>query len=588
MGGITVIIYISSSANIHLNFVESFMKIKYRGPDDTSYVVHDTIDINNLYPNDKLQIKYKLSKDEIRKYVPYKFILGYHRLIVNDDSYNASQPFEDPIMNKISVYPELRSRPKRQLLCNGEIYNYENLIIENQLTDRDLSSTCDVEIILPLYIKYGLNEMLAKLDGEFTFVLTENIETYDLKTLNTFAVKDIFGLKSLYYVHNDIENISIFVSEIKALPNYIIENTNYRIEYLQPGHYWSFQDKKCTQYYNFNNVKCTINKSDPDTLESIYHTLSTKVNENIISRHYLSQKSVGILLSGGFGSCLITSLLVKYLISLNEPFELHVFTINNDINAIEIIDFLEKKYNILIHNHTIDISAINICIEDINNIIYQLETYDTTTIREAIPFYYLMKYIKENTKISVLLAGDGLNEIFGGYSQFNNYNDAKFQSKTIQLLSNMYKYSLLRIDKISNLFSIEVRLPFLEKSFVEYVLSLSPALKRPTQYSNSDDIINKYIIRKAFQKEVIGDEILPDSLLWNKHAPIMSSFNLIDYFNNTISDIYYESNLELLIKNKGNCPLPTSKEEMYYRLTFTKYYPTLDYILPKFWTSLFF
>ena len=80
-------------------------------------------------------------------------------------------------------YPELRSRLKRRLLCNGEIYNYSHLVNTYKFTDRDLQSQNDVEVILPLYIRNfeqakgdsttAFVNTLNELDGDYSFLLDE-------------------------------------------------------------------------------------------------------------------------------------------------------------------------------------------------------------------------------------------------------------------------------------------------------------------------------------------------------------------------------------------------------------------------------
>jgi asparagine synthase (glutamine-hydrolysing) len=604
MGGISEIIYKSSDSNIGIDFLKSFLNIKHRGTDDTSYTIMNSVDLNTLSREDLDIVYYNLSKDEIRRYTQYTFVLGFHRSTINDLTFNGSQPFVDPIVNKIKDYPDLRKRPKRQMICNGEIYNTEELILENNFTDHDLCSFCDVEIILPMYIKYGINEMLMKLNGDFAFILNENIETYKTNEINVFAVKDFLGIKPLYYVYNSLNNIYFFVSEIKALPKFIISNVSYYIDYVKPGTYWSFQSNDFTEYYSLDKYKsldnCVINKTDPDTLNSIYTTFQTLITQNVIDRYNNSHKIVGILLSGGFDSCIITSIIVKYLISINNNFDknpLYIFTIGQDLSdsdsdyASNFILFLENKYNITLVHHIIYINQMHILTKDLETIIYHLESYDPDTVRKCIPFYFLLDYIKKNTNVKVLLSGDGLDE-FCVYSANQNTDDASFQQKSVELLQNMYQYELLRTDKISNIFGLEVRHPYLEKRLVEYTLSLHPKLKKPQKYSNTQDPITKYIIRKAFEKSVYSEELIPEMYLWRAHKNIldfMANFtkSINAYFNSVMSDIEYNIQLKILLNepNVNQNTLPKSKEELFYRMIFRGYFPNRDYLVKEFWIN---
>lgn len=612
MGGFTFIIHTNDTA-LNMDIINSFMKIKHRGPDDFNYVTLSTDNLNNLTNLQQQTVQYSLTKDEIRTYKQYNFIFAHHRLCINDMSYNATQPFEDPIVNKIMEYPELRNRPDRRLLCNGEIYNWSTLKDDNQFTDKDLTSTCDVEIILPLYIKYGLEKTLELLNGEFSFILTENIKTFKLKNVNVFACRDYLGMRPLYYVHNKDMNYFMFVSEIKSLPFYILDNLSYTINHVIPGTYWSFNkmingniDPFIT-YYSLDKFKdlsiCTIDSTQPDTLVNVYKNLQDKISNSIITRFKSSDSAIGILLSGGFDSSLILSIIVNYLHTNNYDFSanpLNVFTIGDQLagddldceKSIDIIAFLEAKYSIDIHHHIINVNQIEVLNADIDKIIYHLESYEPETVRESLPFYYLLNYIKMKTNVKVLLSGDGLDEL-GGYENFNNLDDEHFQKKSVELLQNMYKFDLLRTDKIANMFSLEIRHPFLDKHFIEYFLTLHPKLRRPGYYSSDNKPISKYILRKAFSTDVYGTELISQECLWREHQCLCNSFTnfelrLTNYLNNTISDEEYNSFVNNLLNelNVNTNTIPKNKEEMYYRKIFRKFYPKRDYLVDMFYDDL--
>lgn len=600
MGGIIFLVNVSS---VNIDYIKAFMNIKYRGPNDSTFLTLCTNNLDNLNNQQQKLVNYTLSKDQIRNYKQYNFVLGYHRNIINDNTFNASQPFEDPIISKILTYPELQSRPDRKLICNGEIYNYQNLIEINSFSDKDITSICDVEILMPMYIKYGIQDTLSKIDGEFSFVLTENIDTFQLDILNIFAARDYLGIKPLYYIKNTLdENTNIFfISEIKALPIYIIENTSYIINHVPPGTYWSFQGNSFIPYYSLNKFmnleNCTISSTQPDNLLNVYNNIQKLITDSIVSRiNTESGTPIGILLSGGFDSSILLSVLIKYLLQKNFDFDqLHVFTIgdtlggNIDISySSKLITFFELKYNITIHYHQININNIELLSSDIDKIIYHLETFDPHTVRESITYYYLMKYIKENTNVKVLLSGSGINELTCSSSNLN-LNDTQFQEKSIHLLQNMHKYNLLKSDRISNIFGLEVRYPFLQKVFVEYILSLHPNLKRSGIYSNEKEPISKYIIRKSFECGVLGEDMLPDCILWREHSnDSITNFKLrlTNYINNSlVTDNLFDISLNILLneQNVNLSTIPKNKEEMYYRLIFRKYYPSRDDLISEFY-----
>jgi asparagine synthase (glutamine-hydrolysing) len=612
MGGFEFIIH-TNDTSINIDFINSFMNMKHRGPDDSSYTNMSTDNLNNLSSVQQQTVNLSLSRDELRNYKQYSFIFGHHRLCINDESYNASQPFEDPIVYKLMEYPELRNRPDRRLVCNGEIYNYTELVNENEFSDKNLASKCDVEVILPLYIKNGLNDTLQKLDGEYSFILTENIKTFKLRNLNVYACRDYLGLRPLYYVKNESMSLWIFLSEMKSLPNYILQNPSYSIQHVLPGTYWSFQKSIMNKqdefipYYSLDKFKdisvCTIESTQPDSIDSIYKNLQDKIKKSVISRYSMSDKNVGILLSGGFDSVLLTSLVIENLIAdnydfTNNPF--HVFTLgdvlggeNLDCNHASLfIEFIEKKYGIDIHHHIINVNEITVLNADIDKIIYHLETYDPETVRESLPFYYLMNYIKTKTNVKVLLTGDGLDEL-GGYENFNNLDDTQFQDKSVKLLQNLYKFDLLRTDRISNMFGLEVRHPYLNRELIEYVLTLHPKFRRPGYYSSNQSPISKYMFRKAFETNVYGKELIPGEFLWREHQCLCHSLTnfelrLTNYINNLISEEEYDTFIKSLLNELSinMKTIPKNKEEMYYRKIFRKYYKGRDYLIDMFWDNI--
>jgi asparagine synthase (glutamine-hydrolysing) len=614
MGGILFMIY--DKFSINKDFFKSFSNMSSRGTDNTSFFSDTTDNITNLSAHQDQMVKSVLSRSEIKNYKQLTFLYAYQRSAINDMSYDAIQPFEDPILHKIYTYPELRSRPQRKMMCNGEIYNYKEIISKNNFTDKDIQSNSDCEVILPLYIKYNESETvtaeqafvktLNDLEGDYAIVLTENVKTFELKKINTFVARDFLGIKPLYYISktsND-QNVHLFVSEIKAVPKTILQDLSYSIIQVPPGTYWSFQNPtKFVKYYSLDNYKnlenCVINKTDPDTLLSVYTNIQDIITNSVINKYITAEVQTGILLSGGFDSSIITTIIARYLNNKTNA-TLELFTIGDtqeqddlDVKyAKEFVQFLRDQYtNVNIRHHIIYINDLDIIINDIDKIIYRLETYDPETIREAIPYYYLFKYISEKTNVKVLLSGDGLDE-FCGYPEFQNLDDTTFQEKSVELLDNLCNFDVLRSDRMSSTFSLEVRHPFLDKALVEYILSLHPKLKRWQAYKDTEAPIEKYIIRRSFDHNVDEKPIfLPDFILWRSCKCIcnfLKNFEnkLFNYMENYVDT--YEYNLyRKKISNENQITLPKTKEEMFYRKIFDKYYPNRSYIVPLFWNNIF-
>ena len=105
----------------------------------------------------------------------------------------------------------------------------------------------------------------------------------------------------------------------------------------------------------------------------------------------------------------------------------------------------------------------------------------------------------------------------------------------------MYKYNLLRTDRISNSFRLEIRHPFINKKLIEYILSIHPKIKRENVYSQKSLPITKYIIRKAFEKNVYNEEVMPENILWRQQSCLSNSLTNFElrlniFFESYISD----------------------------------------------------
>lgn len=605
MGAIWLIIYTSQNPPVNIEFMKSFVNMQNRGPDDTSYVIKHTTNITKL---NEAQVKAKLNRKEIAEYKEYTLMYGFHRLCINDTSKNGAQPFEDPILHKIQEYPELRNRPKRNLMCTGEIYNYEDLKRIEEFTDKDLQSESDAEIILPMYIKYGLDETLKRLNGDFSFVLTENIETYDLKTLQAFIARDVLGIKPLYMIKHKKDTFYMFVSEIKGIPKYILESDNYTLCEVPPGTYWSFQNSimnknsefiRYSDWNYYNSLEnCTIASAAPDIIADIYKSINEKLTRAVTERFKLSNVPVGILLSGGFDSAIVLSLLCKYIVETGNNNIIHAFTIGDTCNedvqsSSEVVNYLESKYGIDIHHHIVSMDSVSTIVELLSEVIVTLETFDPTTIRGAIPYAFLFKYIKENTQVKVLLTGEGLDETCG-YKEFAVLGDEEFQRMSVRLVKNLSKYDILRADKMAGRYGLETRHAFVDKEFIEYMLGIHPRLKRPQVYEYGKDPIEKYIVRKAFDnsKAAVGDGLmLPYSILWRRMQDASKCFkNIKSTLREYTDSLYTEQDLTDFVNlnhiRMDTVTKPTTKEEMHYRKVFEMNFGKNSQLVPKFWKQL--
>ena len=144
----------------------------------------------------------------------------------------------------------------------------------------------------------------------------------------------------------------------------------------------------------------------------------------------------------------------------------------------------------------------------IPEVIYNIESYDTTTVRASVGNYLVAKYIKENTDIVVLFNGDGSDEQSGYKYLKNAPNYKEFHEECLKLLTEIQYFDVLRSDRsISSRWSLEARTPFLDKEFVDFYMSIDPILK---MYNSENKLPEKYMLRKSFENM----NIIPDEVLW--------------------------------------------------------------------------
>lgn len=514
------------------SLIEDFNKIRKRGPDNSEYRLE-----NNVF-------------------------LGFHRLAINDISHVGNQPM---VLNDY------------YLICNGEIFNHEKIIEEYNFKT---NSKSDCEVILHLYNylinKIGkenentyndvMNILCNKLDGEFAFVL------YDTKRNNVYVVRDPYGVRPLFIGNTDNGDY-VFSSELKGLHNLVKD-----VKQFEPGTFMIidnsapelklefFKNKyhNITYYNNINNI-------DNINTQNILKDLNSCFREAVYKR-MMSDKEICSLLSGGLDSSLVASIVSEKL----GPHQLKTFAIgikgSPDLKYAQMVaDHIKSVH------HSVELTE-NEFLDVIEEVIIAIESYDTTTVRASVGNYLVSKYIRNNTDCKVIFNGDYADEVCGGYKYFkksNNGND--FHNECVRLVNDIHFFDCLRSDRSISNNGLEARVPFSDKDFVNFYLSINP------RHRMSYDKIEKYMLRKAFEK----DNLLPEEVLWRfKEAfsdgvtvETRSWHQIIQEFVDTkITDEYFEQN-----KNKYTYNTPVLKESFYYREIFEKHYKGRGNVIPYFW-----
>ena len=460
----------------------------------------------------------------------YTFI--FHRLAIMDTSHSGDQPFFNDSF---------------ALMCNGEIYNYKEL--RKKYNNYNYTSNSDSEVLMPLLEAHGMGQVLDILDGEFAFV------AYDKKNSSILAARDPMGIRPLFYGYTTNGQIC-FASEIKALihmcdkvytfpPGYYYDGTNF-VPYLK---LYDIADSK------YNNMD--------DILKNIKDLLVASVIKRLDA-----DVPIGYLLSGGLDSSLVCSIAAKHL---KKPID--TFAIGLDYNPID-LKYARQMADYIGSNHTEVIFTKKDIIEVLKHIVWVTETWDITTIRASIPMFLLCKYIRNSTNIRVVLSGEISDELFGyKYTDFAPDSQA-FQTESMKRIKELYMYDVLRADRCISSNSLEARVPFSDKDFVSYVMSINPELKL-NKYN-----MGKYLLRKAFDNE----GYLPSEILWRDKAAFSDAVGhglvdcLIELANEKYTDEEFATESKTYLVNT-----PPSKEALMYRQIFDEYYPNQDHVIDGYW-----
>ena len=261
----------------------------------------ETKKIKNIVSEMATRLKHR-GPDSNGIYTTNKFSVGFQRLSILDTSSKANQPFTDKKKNYILAF-------------NGEIYNYLE-IKKKYLHNLDLKSNSDTEVLFHLLIKFGARA-LEKIEGMYAFAF------YNKEKDKLILARDHCGMKPLYY---SIQERKIFFSsEVKALKkvvnfkinnNKLLENmlwgniageeTLYKdIFEVKPGYFYEVDHKFKLKKNKFFDLKKTFSNEVPEI-----KLIEKKLLETV-DKHLRSDVKMGILLSGGLDSSILTSLVTK-------------------------------------------------------------------------------------------------------------------------------------------------------------------------------------------------------------------------------------------------------------------------------------
>ncbi|TAJ79325.1 MAG: N-acetylglutaminylglutamine amidotransferase [Gallionellaceae bacterium] len=445
---------------------------------------------------------------------------GHRRLAIIDLSAHADQPMLDKVLNLALVF-------------NGTIYNYRELRAELLEMGYDFFSEGDSEVIIKAYHAWGEN-CVERFYGMFAFAI------YDLRGKSLFLARDRLGIKPLYYtldgarlrfastmqallagggVDTSLDAVALHhhftLHSVVPAPRTILQG----IKKLPPAHTMRFSASGEVTLHRY----WTLNATRPDQAlsEESWLAATRAVLQRAVERHRLaSDVPVGVLLSGGLDSSLLVGLLADHVDELN-TFSVGFEEIAGELaDEFEYSDLVAKHFKTRHHKFAIPNSEVLETLpEAIAEMSEPMPSYDVTA------FYLLGQKVSEEVK--VVLAGQGADEVFGGYfwyprmeaatgtplEKFAQHYFDRDHAEYLEMVTEKYAVpdassawvaeqlrqpdadefldqvlrmdvtSLMvddpvkRVDNMTMAWGVEARVPFLDHELVELAARMPPSLK---------------------------------------------------------------------------------------------------------------
>ena len=381
---------------LHVNqerFIEALNLQKHRGPDNVAAVFEK------------------------------EFAFGHRRLSIIDLSNNANQPMTSSDGRVVIVF-------------NGEIYNFQEIRETLAAKGHRFITSSDTEVLLYAYYEYGA-DCVHRLRGMFAFAV------YDFRSGETLLFRDRVGIKPLYYRRT--ENSLTFASEIKSilhLDDYrpeinisaVSSYMSYRypinddtffqgLESLGPGCYLKIRGSTISIHRYWNPCK-EYEKQSEDLGESYYIEKLRELLLSSVRYRMISDVPSGAFLSGGVDSSVLTALM-----ALESGRPVKTFSIGfaeEGYNEFEYAELLAQQYRT--QHRQITLSG-----RDFLDTMVDLIGFKDAplSVPNEVPLFLMSKELKKD--ITVVLSGEGADEIFGGYGRIFRSTDDYLRAKAAAL-----------------------------------------------------------------------------------------------------------------------------------------------------------
>jgi len=453
--------------------------------------------------------------DQWDDYFDSKIYIGHQRLSILDLTKEGKQPMM--CQNKDVI-----------ITVNGEIYNFLKLKgeLERKYTFR---STSDSEVLLYGYKEWGIDLLLEKIDGMYALCI------YDKQKELLFLARDRVGIKPLYY--SSLNDQICWASELKAIKNFYHDTDFLQYDYtalydfltykfipapksvfkninkLEAGHYLEINinnnDIKKVQYWKLEIIPCKDNIEKAK--KKIYDLVKESLDEQMIA-----DVPVGFFLSGGMDSSTLVAVASQNHTNIN-TFSIGFKDKSHDETFYS--DIIAEKYQTNHNKKILDEKEIKILFNKIKD--WFDEPFGDTS---CFPTYLVSKFAKKET--TVVLSGDGGDEIFGGYNWYKKFEKAQNTTlKRLKFLKPIVK-------------TLNARSAFLKKFFRKmYIILISDEIKQYAIIRGSllDSQKEKY--KKIWEIDSEYDDFWYFKKHYKKELPLYTRLQYLDFHTYLPDDI---------------------------------------------------
>lgn len=500
--------------------------------------------------------------------------VGFHRLAIIDDSFQSNQPFIFENEDRTVIF-----------ICNGEIYNFKELITYYDL-DKDIKNDCFV--IPSIYMKLCqkkqehtfIQAIQNSVEGEFAFVLFEFNRNKTLQKI--IACRDEIGVRPLYYHPSITSDSLLFTSELKGgltysddlkefppghMITYYFEENDVRVE---DNTFSTVYDTRPPIHYFDERMNTLLGEYEPTENEYL-EDIRTSVT-NSVHKRLMADKPIAFLLSGGVDSSLVAAIASRHLGTSIRTFCCGMEEGTDLKYARDVAKKIGSYHTEVIFTPEQGLAAIP-------DVIRTIESWDTTTVRASVGQYLVSQYIGTQTDCKVVLVGEGPDEVCSSYL-FNWYAPSGYalDASAKEYVKKIHYFDVKRADRCISRWGLEGRVPLLDPEFIRSYWALPHEERMPTYRQ-----MEKWWLRKAFE----SSDLLPEHVLLRRKEAfsdgVSGQTSWYQIIQNFVAEKVTDEEMVHAATTYPYCT-PTTKEAYYYRKLFCDIFGAhRQEIIPHYW-----